>query len=115
MTNQASRREFLRLSSALGIMGRVGTPFAMQLAAMNEAAAQSVSGYKALVCIFLFGGNDAHNTVLATDNDTWGRYFAARNTGTDPIALMPVGTAPAAVGTVSPVTGRTVEIGRAHV
>jgi len=104
-----SRRCFLRTSSALGILGRVGAPFALQLAAMNSAAAQSpISGYRALVCIFLFGGNDGHNTLLATDADTWNRYWAARNQGSDPIALMPVGTPAAPVGSVSPVTGRTV-------
>eukprot|EP01041_Mallomonas_annulata_P025289 gene25289-46280_t len=74
--------------SALG----VGAPFALQLAAAGSAAGQAVPDYKALVCIFLFGGNDSHNMVLATDSDSWGRYFATRNTGSDPIALMPLGT-----------------------
>jgi uncharacterized protein (DUF1501 family) len=56
----------------------------------------------------MFGGNDGHNTVLATDNDTWTRYFAARNIGADQIALMPVGTPPAALGSTSTFNGRTV-------
>lgn len=100
------RREFLRIGGGLTLLG-AAAPFALQMAAAGQAAGQAVSDYKALVCIFLFGGNDAHNMVLATDSDSWGRYFAARNTGTDPIALMPVGTAPTPVGQVSPVTGRT--------
>jgi len=29
-----------------------------------NALAQSGSGYKALVCVFLFGGNDANNTLI---------------------------------------------------
>lgn len=99
------RRHFLRTGGALSLLG-AAAPFALQLAAAGSAAGQSAPDYKALVCIFLFGGNDAHNMVLATDTDSWGRYFAARNTGNDPIALMPVGTAPTAVGAVSPVTGR---------
>ena len=106
MTNSADRRHFLRLGAAMGGLGLAG-PFALQLAALGSAAGQVVPDYKALVCIFLFGGNDAHNMVLATDSDSWGRYFAARNTGSDPIALMPVGTAAVAPGQVSPVTGRT--------
>jgi uncharacterized protein (DUF1501 family) len=106
--SEVSRRAFLRLSAALGIVGPVATPFALQLAAMNAASAQSAPAYRALVCIFLFGGNDGHNTVLATDTDSWNRYFAARNTGSDPIALMPAGTAPAALGTTSQFNGRTV-------
>jgi uncharacterized protein (DUF1501 family) len=109
MTDTFSRRAFLRSSAALGLLGSTAAPFALQLAAMGGAAAQSTPpDYKALVCIFMFGGNDGHNTVLATDNDTWTRYFAARNTGADPIALMPVGTAPAALGSTSPFNGRTV-------
>ena len=81
-------------------------PFAAQLAAAGAAVSQSAPDYKALVCVFLFGGNDAHNMVLATDNDSWGRYFAARNTGNDPIALMPVGTPPTPVGATNSITGR---------
>ena len=92
------------------MVGSSGLPFALQLAAMNGAAAQTTSDYRALVCLFMAGGNDAHNVLLATDNDTWARYFAARNTGADPIALMPVGTAPTPVGAVNPVTGRTVTL-----
>ncbi len=100
-----SRRQLLRVGGGLSMLG-AATPFAAQLAAAGAAVSQSTPDYKALVCVFLFGGNDAHNMVLATDQDSWGRYFSARNTGADPIALMPVGTAPTAVGATSPVTGR---------
>jgi len=105
MLTRMDRRHLLRVGGALGILGSAA-PFALQLAAAGSAAGQSAPDYKALVCVFLFGGNDGHSTVLATDPDSWGRYFAARNTGADPIALMPVGTAPTPVGQVSPVTGR---------
>jgi uncharacterized protein (DUF1501 family) len=104
------RRHLLRMGGALGVLG-TAAPLALQLAAAGSAAGQTAQDYKALVCIFLFGGNDAHNTVLATDADSWGRYFAARNTGTDPIALMPAGSAPTPPGQVSPVTGRTSDAG----
>ncbi|MBL8549041.1 MAG: DUF1501 domain-containing protein [Hyphomonadaceae bacterium] len=103
----ATRRELLRLSAALSTVGAASSVFGLQLAAMGEAAAQQASDYRALVCIFLYGGNDSNNTVLATDTDSWNRYWAARNTGNDPIALMPVGTPVTAVGAISPVTGRT--------
>jgi uncharacterized protein (DUF1501 family) len=88
-----SRRHFLKVATALGTLG-VAAPLATQLAGMNVAAAQTATDYRALVCIFLFGGNDAHNTVLATDTDSWARYMSARNTGADPIALLPPGAAP---------------------
>ena len=105
MTRSIDRRHLLRVGGALSVLGSAG-PFALQLAAAGAAAGQAAPDYKALVCVFLFGGNDGHNTVLATDADSFGRYFAARNTGTDPIALMPVGTAPTPVGQTSSVTGR---------
>jgi uncharacterized protein (DUF1501 family) len=104
-SSSIDRRHLLRVGGALSILGSAA-PFALQLAAAGSAAGQQAPDYKALVCIFMFGGNDGHNTVLATDADSFGRYFAARNTGQDPIALMPVGTAPTPVGQTSPVTGR---------
>ena len=100
------RRHLLRTGGALSFLG-AAAPFALQMAAAGSASSQGAPAYKALVCVFLLGGNDANNAVLATDTDSWGRYFAARNTGNDPIALMPVGTAPTAVGQVSNITGRT--------
>lgn len=103
----ATRREVLRRATALGCVGAAASTFGFQLATMGQAAAQTAPGYKALVCIFLFGGNDSNNTVLATDTDSWGRYFSARNSGVDPIALMPVGTAATPPGGTNPVTGRT--------
>lgn len=104
------RRHLLRVGGALSMLG-VGAPFALQLAAAGSAAGQSAPDYRALVCIFLFGGNDSNNMVLATDTDSWGRYFAIRNTGADPIALMPVGTAPTPVGQTSSITGRVAALG----
>ncbi len=103
----ATRREILRRATALSCVGAAASTFGFQLATMGAASAQTAPTYKALVCIFMFGGNDAHNMVLATDNDTWGRYFTARNTGAVPIALMPVGTPPTPAGGTNSVTGRT--------
>ena len=70
----ATRREILKRASALTCVGAAASTFGFQLAAMGSAAAQTAPSYKALVCIFMFGGNDANNMVLATDNDSWGRY-----------------------------------------
>ncbi len=108
-----TRREILRISSALSTVAAAGSTFGLQLATLGTAAAQMATpAYQALVCIFLFGGNDAHNTVLATDSDTFGRYLSARNTGNDPIALMPPSAPVQAVGAASTFTpGRTVTRG----
>jgi uncharacterized protein (DUF1501 family) len=103
--SRIDRRHLLRVGGAVSALG-VAAPLALQLAAVGSAAGQAAPDYKALVCVFLFGGNDGHNTVLATDTDSWGRYFAARNTGADPIALLPPGSAPTPVGQTSAVTGR---------
>lgn len=88
-----TRRDLLRAGGALSVLG-AGAPLALQLAAASTAAAATAGDYKALVCIFQLGGNDGHNTVLATDADTWGRYSSARSGGITPIALMQAGTAP---------------------
>ncbi len=73
-----SRREFLRRSTALSI-ATSATPWALSLAAMGEAAAQSATDYKALVCIFLNGGNDYANTVVPYDQATYNAYQSLRS------------------------------------
>ena len=73
----------------------------MNLAAMSAAQAQSATDYRALVCIFLFGGNDSANMVLPTDTASWNAYTATWNLAPDPIALKAPGTA--AVGSATAV------------
>jgi uncharacterized protein (DUF1501 family) len=60
-----SRRKFLRRSAAL-----TGAGLAGNLAWLGSecANAQSLSGYKALVCVFLYGGNDSNNTIVPISN-----------------------------------------------
>jgi uncharacterized protein (DUF1501 family) len=77
MTTQASRREFLRQASALSIAG-TATPFALNLASIGAASAQVAGGYKALVCVFLYGANDGHNTVVPFDGANYTKYAAGR-------------------------------------
>lgn len=94
MTSSASRREFLRRAGAFAAYG-AAAPTALSLAGLGSAAAQSAGGdYRALVCIFLFGGNDAFNMVLPTDSASWSAYTATRMQAPDPIALKAPGTAP---------------------
>jgi len=66
MTTIISRRNFLRIGCcgvttlALdGVMSRFG---------LMNALAAATSDYKALVCVFLFGGNDANNMVIPMDS-----------------------------------------------
>jgi uncharacterized protein (DUF1501 family) len=54
---------------------------------MLPALAQSGPDYRALVCIFLFGGNDSNNTVIPMDDASYKAYMALRGglglTGSD--------------------------------
>ncbi len=103
--HQTSRRDFLLQFGAFG----AAAPLALNLSAIGAAAAATgPTDYKALVCLFLLGGNDSNNMLLATDGDSWSRYWASRISGSDPIALMPPGTAKVAVGSKSPTTNRTI-------
>ncbi len=68
-----SRREFLKRASALSIAG-AAAPFALNLAAIGEAAAATATDYKALVCVFMYGGNDYANTLVPYDIDSYNRY-----------------------------------------
>jgi uncharacterized protein (DUF1501 family) len=97
-----TRRELLRRGALLGlgqpVLSGLGG-FGLSLAAMGPAAAANTSGYKALVCLFLTGGNDAYNTLLATDTASWAAYGAARSGGSEGIALAAPGT-PASGGSL---------------
>ena len=77
MPSDLSRRAFLKRASALSLAG-AATPFVMNLAAMGEAAAATATDYKALVCVFLYGGNDYANTLVPYDNTQYGIYQAQR-------------------------------------
>jgi uncharacterized protein (DUF1501 family) len=77
-----SRRDFLRRSGQLALTG-TALPFALNLAAIGEAAAFNAPGtdYKALVCVFMFGGNDYANTVIPYDDVSYDKYHAIRGGG----------------------------------
>lgn len=77
--NNIQRREFLRRASALSLLG-TAAPWALTLAGIGEAAAADASGYKALVCVFLNGGNDHGNTVVPYDQPSYAAYAAIRQT-----------------------------------
>ena len=91
MTNQTSRRAFLQRASMLSLAG-VATPWALNLAAMGEAAAATAADYKALVCVFLYGGNDYGNTLVPYDNSRYALYQVMRPTLATAVQTMPAGT-----------------------
>lgn len=76
--HDADRRAFLLRACALGATG-AAAPLALNLAALGAAAAQAVPpSYKALVCVFLYGGNDPFNTIVPVDDAAYRAYAAAR-------------------------------------
>lgn len=100
--DSASRRHFLRQAGAYSALVGGAAPLALNLAALGTAAAATGAGsdYRALVCLFLYGGNDAFNMVLPTDGASWAAYNAVRTQAPDPIALLAPGTAPVATAAV---------------
>ena len=68
-----SRRKFLGRTGALTASALVGS---LNRWAVPAASAQSAGDYRALVCIFLFGGNDANNMIVPVDD--YAQYAAVR-------------------------------------
>ena len=69
-----NRRTFVKYASLAAAGNAAGLrPFG----ALN-ALAQGVTDYKALVCIFLFGGNDANNMLVQFDTSGYNNYATLR-------------------------------------
>ena len=92
-----SRRDFLKASlTSIGALGATGA--LAKLGEMNALAQVPAGSYNALVCIFLLGGNDGHNTVIPistpngyANNPT---LYTANRQGLalPPASLLPVST-----------------------
>ena len=76
--DSAARRAFLKRGAALSIAAGA-TPWALNLAAIGEAAAATATDYKALVCVFLYGGNDYANTLVPYDSASYTTYQGLRS------------------------------------
>ncbi|WP_439589123.1 DUF1501 domain-containing protein [Hydrogenophaga sp.] len=103
-----TRRAFLRRAGQFAFTG-AALPTALNLAAMADAAAFDATDYKALVCVFLIGGNDYANTVVTYDNDSYDRYSAIRGGGTGRtaggVALAQSALAPTLLNPTTPLPG----------
>lgn len=64
-----SRRRFLKFAAASGLLAAVER---------NAALAQSASDYRALVCVYMQGGNDGENTLVRNDTQGHKDYAAVR-------------------------------------
>lgn len=72
-----SRRSFIRRSTELSVLGAGGS-FAMSLTGAAHAAESSQGSYRALVCLFMDGGNDSANTLIPYDPWNYNRYADIR-------------------------------------
>jgi len=67
-----SRRGFIKVGAAT-----VGS-LALRPFGVLPALAQSGGDYRALVCVFLFGGNDSNNSVIPMDDASYQAYTSIR-------------------------------------
>jgi uncharacterized protein (DUF1501 family) len=86
-----NRRTFIRSAS----LAAAGSSAGLRPFGTLNALAQSATGYKALVCVFLYGGNDANNTLIQFDTSGYANYASVRG----PLALpqsqlLPLASAP---------------------
>src|SRR5262245_43658236 len=94
-----TRRRFIRQAACAALGTGALTAAIRDLRFMNAAVAQSgISDYKALVCIFLSGGNDSNNLIIPTIQSEYDDYASIR---TDVLAL-PLSGAPNPVIPLSP-------------
>ena len=69
-----NRRSFIKYAS----LAAAGNAAAIRPFGALNAFAQGASSYKALVCVFLFGGNDANNTLIQFDTAGYNNYSTIR-------------------------------------
>src|SRR5580698_7012941 len=69
-----NRRSFIKYAS----LAAAGNAAALRPFGALSALAQSSTDYKALVCVFLFGGNDANNTLIQFDTAGYNNYSTIR-------------------------------------
>jgi uncharacterized protein (DUF1501 family) len=75
-----SRRDFLKTTACAAMSTAALTGTIRDLRLMNAAVAQSnISDYKALVCVFLAGGNDSNNMIIPHIQSEYNNYAAIRS------------------------------------
>lgn len=74
-----TRRDFIRLS-ACGAFGMAAFEQGLERFGLlaHAASAAPPNPYKALVCIFMFGGNDSNNMVVPTNGSAYNTYALSR-------------------------------------
>lgn len=75
---RVSRRDFVRIScctaASFGMTAALG-----RLNLIHALAAPAATDYRALVCVFLFGGNDSNNMIMPNDTPGYANYATVRS------------------------------------
>ncbi len=98
-----TRREMIRKSCCTA--AAVGMAASFSRFGLMNALAQAPTDYRALVCIFLFGGNDANNMLVPKDTAGYANYLSNRG------AVANGGLA-LAQNTLLPITSKTPQNGQ---
>ena len=70
MTRTIRRRQLLKATLGLGGLA-CASPFGWSVAPKVMASTPSFTDYKAMVCVFLYGGNDSFNMLIPADNTSF--------------------------------------------
>jgi uncharacterized protein (DUF1501 family) len=85
--NHINKRNFLKATSAFGLGSGLNAFSSFEALAQNA----QTEDYRALVCVFMYGGNDANNMLIPTDSAVYSRYAAARSNLALPLnTLLPI-------------------------
>ncbi|REL26245.1 DUF1501 domain-containing protein [Thalassotalea euphylliae] len=75
-----NRRNFLKASSLSATAAMTGSMASLAaLLHSQEVNANTNEDYKALVCVFLYGGMDNHDTIIPYDNDSYRQWAQIRS------------------------------------
>lgn len=77
--HELSRRNFLQMSAGFGALAALGT-LGLAQKQQDDASDGVPTDYKALVCVYLEGGNDGHNTVVPLSTNQFLTYQTGRST-----------------------------------
>lgn len=72
------RRQFLKDAAAFSALPALPFSISVADAAGGITPNANETGYKALVCVFLFGGNDSHNTIVPYQTAEYNKYNQLR-------------------------------------
>jgi uncharacterized protein (DUF1501 family) len=83
-----SRRQFIRQAACAAVGTAAISSTIRDLRMMNAMAAQcDLTDYKALICIFLAGGNDSNNLIIPSSPTEYANYAAIRDPHTPVLAI----------------------------